>query len=148
MKSIKLTKQSVLVDSSAVIAGFSKNDALRSRAMPVWRKLLSAPFRLFIPFEVIIETITRIKQKGSAIEAIQLYEILSNFQAKKKITVLWSSSKTYRLAIEIFRQNPSPKTFSFTDANILAHMKKNNIPTLFTFDRDFKKLGVKILPPQ
>lgn len=146
MKSTKLTRQSILVDSSAVIAGFSKNDALRFQAAPVWRKLLSGPFRLFIPFEVIIETITRIKQKGSAVEAIQLYKILSNFQAKKKIAILWPSSKTYRLAAEIFRQNPTPKTFSFTDANILAHMETENIPTLFTFDRDFKNLGVKIIP--
>lgn len=145
MKSTKLTKQSILVDSSAIIAGFSKNDALLFQAAPVWEKLLSGPFRLFVPFEVIIETITRIKQKGSAVEAIQLYKILSNFQAKKKITILWPSSKTYRLAVEIFRQNLTPKTFSFTDANILAHMRINNIPTLFTFDRDFKNLGVKIV---
>lgn len=146
MKSTKLTKQSILVDSSAIIAGFSKNDALLFQAAPVWEKLLSGPFRLFVPFEVIIETITRIKQKGSATEAVQLYEILSNFQANKKMAILWPSSKTYDIAIEIFRQNPTPKTFSFTDANILAHMKKHNIPILFTFDRDFKNLGVKIVP--
>lgn len=146
MKSTKLTKQSILADSSAIIAGFSESDALRFQATPVWQKLLSGPFRLFVPFEVIIETVTRIKQKGSAVEAIQLYEILSNFQAKKKIIILWPSSKTLGLAIEIFRQNPTPKTFSFTDANILAHMKKRNIPVLFTFDRDFRKLGIKTIP--
>lgn len=146
MKSTKLTKQSILVDSSAIIAGFSKNDALLFQAAPVWEKLLSGPFRLFVPFEVIIETITRIKQKGSATEAVRLYEILSNFQANKKIAILWPSLKTYDIAIEIFRQNPTPKTFSFTDANILAHMKTNGVPTLFTFDRDFKNLGVKTVP--
>lgn len=146
MKSTKLTKQSILVDSSAIIAGFSESDALRFRATPVWQKLLSGPFRLFVPFEVIIETITRIKQKGSAVEAIQLYKILSSFQAKKKITILWPSSETYDSAIEIFKGNPTPKTFSFTDANILAHMKNHNIPILFTFGRDFKKLGVKTIP--
>ena len=146
MKSTKLTKQSILVDSSAVIAGFSESDALRFQATPVRQKLLSGRFKLFIPFEVIIETLTRIKQKGSAAEAIQLYEILFKFQANKKITILWPSSKTFGLAIEIFRKNPTPKTFSFTDANILAQMKIKNIATLFTFDRDFKNLGVKTIP--
>lgn len=134
------------VDSSALIGFFSELDSLHAKAKTALELLSHNKAKFYISDYVVDETLTRIKQKTDAFQATIAREAIFNMISTRKFRLLWTTKSTFQKTISVFESHPTPKTFSFTDANILAHMKKSNIPTLFTFDRDFKNLGVKIVP--
>lgn len=134
------------VDSSALIGFFSELDSLHAKAKTTLKLLTRNKIKCYISDYVVDETLTRIKQKTDAFQATIAGEAIFNMISTGKFRLLWTTKSTFQKTISVFESRPTPKTFSFTDANILAHMRINNIPTLFTFDRDFKKLGAKTLP--
>lgn len=146
MKFTPVTDVVVLVDSSALIASFSADDALHTKAKPLFVELLLNRTILMVPDYVLAETLTRVKQKKDAHTATLVDRVLSTFISRKIAAMLWTDPTIFRAAQRIFHTTPMPKTFSFTDAVILAQMKKRNIKTLFTFDRDFRRHGVTIVP--
>lgn len=134
------------VDSSAMIGFFSELDSLHVKSKSVLKLLDQNKAKFYISDYVIDETLTRIKQKTDAFQAKIAKKAIFGMISAGKFHLLWTTKFIFQETILTFESHPTPKTFSFTDANILAHMKKRNIPTLFTFDRDFKKLGVKTIP--
>lgn len=134
------------IDSSALIGFFSELDSLHAKAKTTFELLSINKIELYISDYVIDETLTRVKQKTDAFQATIAKEAIFKMISTGKFRLLWTTKSVFQKTIFIFESHPTPKTFSFTDANILAHMRINNIPTLFTFDRDFKKLGVKTIP--
>lgn len=134
------------IDSSALIGFFSELDSLHIKAKTALKLLSYNKAKFYISDYVVDETLTRIKRKTNALQAIIVREAIFKMASAGKLRLLWTTKSVFLKTISIFESRPTPKTFSFTDANILAHMKINNIPTLFTFDRDFKNLGVKMIP--
>lgn len=134
------------IDSSALIGFFSELDSLHAKSKITLRLLTHNKAKFYISDYIIDETLTRIKQKTDALQAKIARKAIFNMISAGKFHLLWTTKFIFQEAILTFESHPTLKTFSFTDANILAHMEKHNIPTLFTFDRDFKRLGVKIVP--
>lgn len=134
------------IDSSALIGFFSDLDSLHVKAKTTLKLLTRNNVKFYISDYVIDETLTRIKQKTDAFQAKIARKAILGMISAGKFHLLWTAKFIFQETILTFESHPIPKTFSFTDANILAHMKKRNIPILFTFDRDFKKLGVKTVP--
>ncbi len=134
------------IDSSALIGFFSELDSLHVKAKTTLKLLTHNRTRFYLSDYVVDETLTRIKQKTDASQATIAREAIFNMISTGKFRLFWTTKSVFQKTISIFESHPTPKTFSFTDANILAHMKKSSISVLFTFDRDFKKLGAKTIP--
>lgn len=146
MRSTTPTDDSVLIDASALIASFAVRDALHLQVKPLFVKFLLGPTVLHLPDYVWSETLTRVKRKEDT-EIVQLFEVGVQYLLRKgKMILLWTDPDTFRTAQRIFHATPTPKTFSFTDAVIAAHMKRKRIKTLFTFDRDFRRFGITLAP--
>lgn len=146
MKFTTATNASVLIDSSALIASFSADDALHAKAKPLFVEILLKKTTLMVPDYVIAETLTRVKQKKDAQAAVLVDRVLSTFLTKKTAMLLWTDAHVFHAAQRIFHATPAPRTFSFTDAVIVAHMRRRRIKTLFTFDRDFRRFDVTLAP--
>ena len=134
------------IDSSALIGFFSELDSLHIKAKTTLKLLTRNRTKFYLSDYVVDETLTRVKQKTDAFQATIARGVIFNMISTGKFRLLWTTRSVFQNTISIFESHPTPKTFSFTDANILAHIRIKNIPILFTFDRDFKKLGVKTIP--
>lgn len=146
MRSTTSIDVSVLIDSSALIASFAVRDALHLRAKPLFIKFLLGTTTLYLPDYVWAETLTRVKQKENS-EIVQLFEGgVQHLVRKNRMVFIWTDPDDFRAAQRIFHATPAPRTFSFTDAVIVAHMKRRRIKTLFTFDRDFRRFGITLAP--
>lgn len=88
-----------------------------------------------------------IKPGKAAFKLLQLRKQFANKRKKYKIEPLSENIKEYLAAEEVFKKFSSDKRFSFCDAIsyvVIAHIL-DGIPC-FTFDRDFKSLGVTVYP--
>ena len=141
-----MTSDLVMIDSSAIIGMLSEDDALHGQAVSALNKIKIGDQRIAICDVVAAETLTRVKQKWGASMAYRFQHVFSEWQGNSSFLFLWMHEEIFRSALDIFAAHPSPKTFSFIDAVLVAHMQSQHIPLLFTFDRDFQKLGIKTIP--
>lgn len=146
MKFMTKIKNLIFVDSSFWIASAVKTDHFHKQAI----ELLTIPFQennLFSTSDFVLdETLTRLKRKVGARAANKFYQLVQNKEKKRQLYVYRLTKTLFHKAYVIFNEHPTLKSFSFTDATIIAIMKKYNIDTLLTFDADFRKVGIKILP--
>ncbi len=61
----------------------------------------------------------------------------------KKLNIIFVDENITQKAREVFKKRTS-KNLSFFDCTSFAVVKEFNIDQVFSFDRDFKKLGAKI----
>lgn len=140
-------KTKIFVDSSFWIALFDESDSSHPKANKFSNE---KPFRylLFSSDYVLDECLTRLKKKTGAEDVFNFYESILKKKNKKTLTILQTTRRIFNRAYKIFKNNPTLKTFSFTDASIVALMKTHQIKGLLTFDQDFKKIrpNVQVLP--
>ena len=137
----------LFLDTSALVAMEDLDDANHKRAMEFREKIRSGDtiFRSLMTSNYVVdETLTRLKKKVSARAAFLFYEALQRKMKENNLTLLLINQETFNKAYKIFKNNPIPKSFSFTDAGIVALMKAHKIKTVLTFDEDFKKIKPKI----
>lgn len=137
-------KSKIFVDSSFWLALFNKEDALHKQALSFSQDKKFLQAALFTSDHVLDETLTRLKKKVNAKSAFLLFEALQRKIKEDRLTFLFTTHEIFNKAYKIFKNNPLPKSFSFTDATIVALVKAHKINTLLTFDEDFKKIKPKI----
>ena len=139
-----MTKIKIFVDCSFWLAFANKEDILHQQSLSFAQNKRVSQAILFTSDHVVDETLTRLKKKVSARAAFLFYEALQRKMKENNLTLLLINQETFNKAYKIFKNNPIPKSFSFTDAGIVALMKAHKIKTVLTFDEDFKKIKPKI----
>ncbi len=139
---------SVFVDSSAWISLVVETDNNFQKAVSIFSSF-DTETRLYISFFIVNETITKIRKILGQEKADVMYKEWKEKEKKKFLYILPVDRDIMESGIELMQKHPTPNTFSLTDATIIVLMKQYKIPTLFSFDKDFKKLiipNMVILP--
>lgn len=137
-------KTKLFVDSSFWLALFNEEDALHQKSVSFSQSKKFSRAVLFTSDYVIDETLTRLKKKVGAKEAFLLFESLQRKIKEDNLELIFTTRAVFNQAYKIFKNNPSPRSFSFTDASIVSIMKTHQIKSLLTFDQDFKEIRPKV----
>lgn len=138
----------VFIDSSAWISYVIPSDSNFHRAESIF-KSFTKPIRLFTSLFIIDETLTRVRKLLDQTEASKLYRQFNYLKKERSLRILIIDEIIVDKAFNLLEKNPTPNTFSLTDATNVALAQKHHISNLFSFDSDFKKLkipGLKIIP--
>jgi len=134
------TISDIFVDTSAFVSLWDDLDSNHIKAIKLQVKLEKLKVNVFTSSDVIGETLTVISRKIGKKESTQFYE---NFK-KSKVDEIFISESIHQETIKFFVRIKS-KNISFIDCSSVIAMKRNKISVIFSFDQDFKKLGVKLL---
>lgn len=137
-------KIKVFVDASFWIALVDTSDSSHKKAEAFLKRKGSLRLNFFTSDYVIDECLTRLKKKVGAKSAFSLYDVILKKKDEKTLTILQTTKEVFDRIYKIFKNNLTPKSFSFTDASIVALMKAHKIKNLLTFDSDFRKIKPKI----
>ncbi|OGG27007.1 hypothetical protein A2960_02575 [Candidatus Gottesmanbacteria bacterium RIFCSPLOWO2_01_FULL_39_12b] len=137
-------KTFLFVDSSAWISLVVINDINHQKAVSVFSSF-NTKTKLYISFFIINETITKIRKIFSQEKASELFNQYKKLEKEKFLTILPVDRNIIEKGVALLSKHPTPNTFSLTDATNVVLMEKYHIPTLFSFDRDFKKLKTPYL---
>lgn len=143
-----MIRTKIFIDSSFWLAFFNQEDALHQKALSFSQEKKFSLSILVTADYVIDETLTRLKKKVDAKAASLFYEALQRKIKEGGLTFFLTTQEVFDKAYEIFKKNPIPKSFSLTDAVVVAQMRAHKIGVLLTFDQDFKKIKPKtqVLP--
>lgn len=144
MTSTMTHKRFLFVDSSAWISSAVTTDINHQKAKSIF-SLFDKRTILCISTFILNETITKLRKILGQAEAYIIYKKWEEKEKKKFLYILPVDRDIMEEAIDLMQKHPTPNTFSFTDATNIILMKQNKIPTLFTFDKDFKKLKISHL---
>jgi len=132
----------ILIDAGIFIALRNADDEFHTRSKDLMKKALKAEFgRIYTSDYVVDEVITtalvRTRRHDLAID-IGKYIIES-----PRIIKLWTTKDIFNTAWQKFKTFKD-KPLSFTDCTTLAHIEKNRIKQIMSFDSDFDGLIQRI----
>lgn len=130
----------VFVDTNIFVALSNKNDSTHVRALKLLDFLEENQAILFTSSDVIGETLTVMARKLGKKGAINFLIDYRNSGIKE----IFIDEKIHGDAQNLFLKVHS-KLVSFIDCSCAIAMKQNKIPYAFTFDKQFKGLGIKLL---
>lgn len=141
-------KTKVFIDSSFWIALVDKSDSSHTQAINLTKTDKWPKWEFFTSDYITNECLTRLKRKIGSKTAISFYKFIVKYKTRGILTILQLNENIFEKSYIIFKRNPLPKTFGFTDASTVALMKIHKINYLLTFDQDFQKIKprIKILP--
>lgn len=131
----------LFVDSSAWISLVVINDINHQKAVSIFSSF-NTKIKLYISFFIINETITKIRKILSQEKTSELFNQYKKLEKDKFLFILPIDRNIIEKGVTLLRKHSTPNTFSLTDATNIVLMEKYHIPTLFSFDRDFKKLKI------
>ena len=128
----------VFIDTGIFVALRNADDELHTRSTELMKKALKAEFGTvytsdYIIDEAITTALVRTRRHDLALD-IGKYIIES-----PRITKLWTTKETFELAWQKF-QTLKDKPLSFTDCTTLAHIQKNQINQILSFNSGFDGL--------
>lgn len=132
----------VFIDTGVFVALRNADDELHTRSKELMKRALKAEFgRIYTSDYIIDEAITtaliRTRRHDLAID-IGNYIIQS-----PRITKLWTTKEIFELAWQKFK-TLKDKPLSFTDCTTLAHIERNRIKQILSFDSGFDGLIQRI----
>lgn len=133
--------RSVFVDSSAWISLVVATDISYQKTVSIFSSF-DIKTKLYISTLIINETITKIRKILGQQKAYVMYKEWKKKEEKKFLHILPVDRNIIEDGIELMQSHPTPTTFSLTDATNIILMQQYNIPVLFSFDRDFRKLKI------
>lgn len=127
----------IFTDSNVFIASLWKEDKLHKRVQPIIKDFERRRLRFVISNLIFLEIVTVISQRVGRKAAIKAgVDLLEH----PLIEIVHINEMLQEDSWQIF-QKIENKNVSFVDCSILATMRAEGIPTLFTFDtNDFQKL--------
>lgn len=132
---------SVFIDTNVFIALEDEADSTHKRAIELSEYLLKQKnVRYHTSSEVILETLTVLSRKLGK-------EIAKKFIKKHKnsqIIDIFFDENLYKSTLKAYLKLKQDK-ISFVDCSNVLIMKKYKIKHIFSFDEDFKKMGVELL---
>lgn len=135
--------QTIFIDSSAWISYSIINDSNHHKAESIFLSIKPRP--LFISFFIISEVVTKLRKIVGQKEAYLVFKQFRKLEKKKRLIILPVDRNAIEKAILLMKKYPTPNTFSLTDATNIVLMQQYKIQTLFSFDKDFKKLKIPSL---
>jgi hypothetical protein len=128
----------IFIDTGIFIALRNADDEQHQRSKELMKKALKAEYgRIYTSDYIIDEAVTtalvRTRRRDLAVD-VGKYIIES-----PRITKLWTTKETFDLAWQKF-EALKDKILSFTDCTTLAHMQKNQIKQILSFDSGFDGL--------
>lgn len=131
----------LLVDTSALCALIDKGER-RHQAVTSFIQTCGAEFTLFVSDYVFDETLTWIKNRFGARQAIEFGRKLraSDF-CRYYVLTLEDEALTW-----VIFEKYSDKAWSYTDCSCLAVMQHLQITEVLSLDRHFHQMGVQVWP--
>lgn len=135
--------KSIFLDTSAFVGLYIENDDFHLQAIDFLTSLPAGQTQFVTTNFILDETYTFIRKDAGKSKALLFKLFLEeNFDQVKVIRVLRTDeAKGWK-----YFSNLSGRGVSFTDSTSFAVMKRLDLNEVFTFDRDFRKAGFKILP--
>jgi predicted nucleic acid-binding protein len=137
-----LPRDKVFCDTSFFFASLASDDSNYLRAGEILEHCRNNSVMLYSTWDIISETITLLRYRASYHLAVDFLEII-----KPSLFIVNYDDSVRRAAEEIFKKLSKDKRISFCDSIsyvVVVHLL-DNIPC-FTFDRDFKTLGLTVYP--
>lgn len=135
------TITNVFIDTNVSVALEDENDSTHKRAIQLSEFLLNQHnVKFYTSSEVISETLTVISRKLGK-------EVAKKFVSKHKnshMIDIFFDEFLYRKTLNSYLKLRQ-KSISFVDCSNVVIMKKYKIKYIFSFDEDFKKMGVELL---
>lgn len=129
----------IFIDSSAFISGFIEADSNYKKAFEC-QKNFPVSAQISASNLVYFECVTIIAQKFGLLSTKEFSEYFKNLHLK----IYQITSREILLAEKILFSQKS-KNIPFFDCLYVAIMEINKIDKIFTYDKHFKKLGVKTI---
>jgi len=132
----------VFIDTDIFVALRNADDELHTRSKELMKRALKGEFgRIHTSDYIIDEAVTtalaRTRRHDLAVD-VGKYIIQS-----PRITKMWTTKDTFDMAWEKF-QTLKDQPLSFTDCVSLAHMEKNRIKQIISFNSDFNGITERI----
>ncbi len=132
------TISKVFVDTNVFVAIRDIKDSTHSRAVKIYEEFKSKKVKFFTSSDVIGETLTVLAKKlGKPVAK----EFLDNFSVLTR--EIFIDPLLHKESRDFFKRVKS-KNISFIDCSSAVAMRRNKIKIIFSFDKDFRKLGVKL----
>lgn len=131
---------SVYIDSDAFIALIKSDDSNHAKAVETLTKFDQSSVLLYTSTYVFSETVTVLSQRLGRKYAEEFINMIKDQSAA--ITFLWSDEQIQEEAIKVFLKQKS-KNVSFVDCINIALIKERYIDVVFSFDKIYKKNGIK-----
>lgn len=135
------TISSIFIDTNVFVALEDISDSTHDKAVAISEYLVKqSGIKYFTSSEVVAETFTVLSRKLGN-EAVKLF--LAKHQ-KSNIIDIFLDEQLYKETVKRFVEIKKAKV-SFVDCSNVIIMKRNKIGIIFSFDEDFRKMGVGLL---
>ena len=129
----------ILLDADAIIGLFHPTDAHHKTCKKLLKKL-DKKTKLYITWDVIDESTTKLSYKLTKKHAINFLQFLKN----NKIKIIYPDQKLAQKSQNLFAQIKSKKV-SLTDCTNIAVFKQLELDHIFSFDKIYPKNQVSLL---
>ena len=129
----------IFVDTNIFVAIRDNKDSTHNQAVRLSNELNKLGVKVFTSSDVVGETLTVLSKKLGKDVCNDWYK---DFQ-KSSLTEIFIDKFLHKEARDFFKRVKS-KNISFIDCSSVVAMKRHKIKIIFSFDQDFKKLGVEL----
>ena len=131
----------VFVDTNVFVALEDQNDSTHKKAIELSLLLnQNKKMKFYTSSEVIGETLTVVSHKLGK----EMARLFMKKYKNTKTREIFFEENMYQVTKGLFLRNKS-KNISFIDCSSVLAMRRAKIKVIFSFDEDFRKLGVKLL---
>lgn len=132
----------VFIDTGVFVALRNADDENHERSKELMRRALKAEFgRIYTSDYVIDEALTTALVRTRRLDLA--VDIGRYIMESPRITKLWTTKEVFEIAWQKFMVLKD-KTLSFTDCTTLAHMEKNGINQVLSFDSGFDGIASRL----
>ena len=139
---MNLPQDKAFCDTSFFFASLCPDDANYDRAGELLTYCRDNNVTLYTTWDVISETVTLLRYRANYTVAVKFLDAI-----KPALSIVRYDDSVRAAAEEVFRKLSKERRISFCDAIshvVITHLF-HNVPC-FTFDRDFKSLGLTVCP--
>ncbi len=130
----------IYIDTGPFLARYIEGDQHHAQAIKLWDKIKVKNLKYSTSNFVLDEAFTLLARRaGYAFAAARA----RNIYASEKLTIFRPDSEDELEAIHLFEKYSDQK-ISFTDCISFALIRRENIDTVFSFDKHFERLGAKL----
>ena len=130
----------LLADTSGLVAFFNRNDAYHGEAR---RWLKQTPQARFLLTDLVLaETATRLAARAGANHAV---DVARSLLASERYQVVFVDEPIVRGALEKMAKH-ADKRLSLADCASFEVIERLSLEGAFTFDRDFRDCGYRMVP--
>lgn len=134
------TISKIFVDTSVFVSLWDDKDPNRIKAIKLQIKLEELGVDVYTSSDVIGETLTVISRKIGKKNSTEFIKKI----VQSNVNIIFINEFLHKETIRFFKTVKS-KNISFIDCSSVVAMKRKKIDVAFTFDKHFKKMGVKLL---